>query len=435
MAGRTIESSTTRELEAMARSLRAARHRCARRGPSVGETVVVAKRSYGAGSLFVRGDSWYGKWRVEGRQVKRKLGPRREPGTRTGLTRAQAERELRRAIEEVRIPTSAQHVGVEEAAQSYVRYLETVRERKRSTIQDYEIILRRHLIPYFGDKPIERITRDDIGAYVQTKLRAGLARQTVINQINLLHGVLAYATSRGWIAQNPAANVERPRRRSRDPDIRFLEVEELEALLRAVPDGPRGAVERVLYLTAAMTGLRQGELVALRWRDVDWRAGIVRVRRSYTRGEFGTPKSRRSSRGVPMADRVAADLERHFQRSAFQGDDDLVFCHPQTGGPYDASRLRKRFKQAITAAKVRDIRFHDLRHTFGTQMAASGTPLRALMEWMGHRDFATTLVYADYAPDPAQGAAFVARAFGGPGTNFGTNLSKNERNRAKPKAP
>jgi integrase len=111
---------------------------------------------------------------------------------------------------------------------------------------------------------------------------------------------------------------------------------------------------------------------------------------------------------------VAAELEHHFQRSAFQGDDDLVFCHPQTGGPYDASRLRKRFRKAVETAKVREVRFHDLRHTFGTQMAANGTPLRSLMEWMGHRDFATTLVYADYAPDPAQGAAFVQRAFGSP---------------------
>ena len=109
---------------------------------------------------------------------------------------------------------------------------------------------------------------------------------------------------------------------------------------------------------------------------------------------------------MPLADRVAAELERHFQRSAFQADTDLVFAHPHTGNPYDASRLRKRYKRAVTAAGIRDVRFHDLRHTFGTRMAASGAPLRALMEWMGHRDLATTLVYADYAPDPAQGASF-----------------------------
>lgn len=123
-----------------------------------------------------------------------------------------------------------------------------------------------------------------------------------------------------------------------------------------------------------MTGLRQGELIALRWRDVDWKARLIRVRRNYTRGRFGTPKSRRSSRAVPMPGRVAVELERHFEHSSYTGDDDLVFCHPETGNPYDASKIRKRFEAAGKAAGVRSIRFHDLRHTFGTRMAAAKHP-------------------------------------------------------------
>src|SRR5436189_1163698 len=95
---------------------------------------------------------------------------------------------------------------------------------------------------------------------------------------------------------------------------------------------------------------------------------------------------------------------------------DLVFAHPPTGGPYDASRLRKRFYEALARAGVRRVRFHGLRHTFGTRMAAAGAPLRTIQEWMGHRDHSTTLIYADYAPDPSQGAAWAARAFGGPQT-------------------
>ena len=122
--------------------------------------------------------------------------------------------------------------------------------------------------------------------------------------------------------------------------------------MRAVPDDLLGPTIGALYLTATMTGLRQGELVALRWQDVDWVAGVVRVRRSYTRGRFGTPKTRRSSRAVPMADRVAAELERHFQRSRYQADDDLVFGHPQTGHPYDASKSRKRFKEALSRRRA-----------------------------------------------------------------------------------
>ena len=99
-----------------------------------------------------------------------------------------------------------------------------------------------------------------------------------------------------------------------------------------------------------------------------------------------------------MTTRIATELERLFQRSARQGEDDLVFGHPLLGSVLDASKLRKRFKTAIAAAGVRPVRFHDLRHTFGTQAAAAGVPLRTLQEWMGHRDYKTTLIYADYAP-------------------------------------
>jgi integrase len=224
-------------------------------------------------------------------------------------------------------------------------------------------------------------------------------------------GVFRHAVRRGWTTANPVAATERPRVVHTDPDIRFLNREELEALLRAVPrDDVLGPTEYALYTVAAMTGLRQGELVALRWRDIDWTAGVVRVRRTYTRGEWGTPKSRRSSRAVPLADRAARELERHFQRSAYRADDDVVFCHPHTGNPYDASKLRERFYDAMRAAgmghrvgREGGITFHSLRHTFGTRMAAVGVPMRTLQEWMGHRDHTTTLIYADFAPDRAVG--------------------------------
>jgi integrase len=219
--------------------------------------------------------------------------------------------------------------------------------------------------------------------------------------------------------------VERPRARETS-DIRFLDQTELDALLRHTGDGPLGETDRAIYLTAAMTGMRQGELRALRWRDVDWTAGRIRVRQNLVRGEFDTPKSRRGSRAVPMADRVAGELERHFQRSAYQGDDDLVFCHPETGRPLERSRLLKRYKQALTRAKVRPVRFHDLRHTFGTRMAGAGVPLRTFQEWMGHRDFKTTLIYADYQPDDRREADLVERAFRGP--NSGPKLSETEEN-------
>ena len=119
-----------------------------------------------------------------------------------------------------------------------------------------------------------------------------------------------------------------------------------------------------------------------------------------------------------MADRLAGELERHFQRSYHRADHDLVFAHPATGHVLDASKVRKRFRAALARAGAPDLTFHELRHTFGTRMAAAGAPLRSIQAWMGHADATTTEIYAHYAPDPTGGAAFAQRAFG-----FGTAAS------------
>jgi integrase len=375
-------------------------------------------RSYGTGSLRIRRDrngleTWYGEVRVGDRKVKRALGRKRELGSREGLTKAQAEARLRELIEEVRAaPTVTERITVGVAGKRRIDHLEHVLERKPTTIQDYRIMLAAHLEPFFGGKPLERVSADDVLAYIKAKTRAGLSMKTITNHLSFLHSIFSFAIKRRWTTANPVAAVDRPRTGDSDPDIRFLTIKEFEALLAAVPDDLLGATERPLYLAATTTGLRQGELLALRWRDVDFSAGAIRCRQRYTRGAFGSPKSRRSSRAVPLSDRLANVLKAHRKASAYRADDDLVLCHPETGHVYDASKLRKRFKKALAAAGVRQVRFHDLRHTFGTHMAAAGAPLRAIQEWMGHRDYKTTSIYADYAPDATQGRAFAERAFG-----------------------
>jgi integrase len=116
------------------------------------------------------------------------------------------------------------------------------------------------------------------------------------------------------------------------------------------------------------------------------------------RGEFGTPKSKRSTRSVPLGDRLGGELDRLYKRTPWRADADLVFADPHTGKPIDRSKLPKRFKAPLRPAGVREVRFHDLPHTFGTRMAAARVPMRTLQEFMGHRDLKTALIYADYAP-------------------------------------
>src|SRR5262249_19597571 len=184
--------------------------------------------------------------------------------------------------------------------------------RKKTTLADYRSTLRVHVIPFFEGRSLDSINVELVESFISAKQREGKAPKSISNYLGLLYAIFAHAVKRGWARSNPVALAEKPRVDGRTADIRYLEMEELEALIGAVPDDELGEVERVLYRTAAMTGLRRGELLALRWRDIDWSAGVIRVRRSYTRGQFGTPKSRRSSRAVPLADAVAAELEQHF---------------------------------------------------------------------------------------------------------------------------
>jgi integrase len=99
-----------------------------------------------------------------------------------------------------------------------------------------------------------------------------------------------------------------------------------------------------------------------------------------------------------MADRLAGELDGWSKRTAYDTEDDLVFAHPEKGTPLDRSKVSKRVKAACRVAGVREVRFHDLRHTFATRLAASGQPLRTIQEFLGHADSKTTQIYAHYAP-------------------------------------
>jgi integrase len=360
------------------------------------------RRAPGAGHLFVRRDkagreSWVGKWYADGRQVMRKIGPKRTPDTR-GLNKRDAEAKLRKLMEQIAQPPPDSRMDLAEAGKRLIAHLDAL-GRKRATIEAYESLLRVHLARFFAGRSLDSITADDVEALIRTMANKGSSAKTITNALGFCYSIFEYARDKGWAKRNPCEGVDLPRVPEHG-EIRFLDQDELDAVVRAERDradelSPTLALG---YRTAAMSGLRQGELIALRWRDVDWSASRIRVRRSYVRGEFTSPKSRRGTRSVPLADELAAELERHFQCSAFQADDDLVFAHPSTGRPLDRSKVRKRFKSALRRAEIREVRFHDLRHTFGTRMAGARVPLRTIQEWMGHASAKTTEIYADYSP-------------------------------------
>lgn len=357
------------------------------------------RRNYGTGSLRQVGQSWIGSWYgPDDRRIKRRIGAVRTPGASDGLTKAQAEKEFARLREaESIVSATARRVTMAEAGAELSKVLE-LRGRKKSHRLTVAADLHNHIEPFFEGKHLAQITPQDIERYVVVK-RKTLAIKTVRNHLNTIHSVFELGLRRKWCQTNPVKLAERPVIRTTETRIKFLDQGELEKLLAITyPQDAFGSVEAALYLTAAMTGLRQGELLGLRWRDVDFAARKVRVVSPYVRGEFGDPKSEGSGRSVPLAERVSTELENLRARSPYAADKDLVFCHPETGNPLDRAKLTRRFKKAIRSADVREITFHELRHTFGTRMAAAGVPLRTIQHWMGHADAKTTQVYAHYQP-------------------------------------
>ncbi|MGA9284095.1 MAG: site-specific integrase [Solirubrobacteraceae bacterium] len=382
-----------------------------------------------------RGAAWYAKYRLpDGRQVQRKLGPAWSERGRPPagyFTKRLAEDWLRDVLHEARRGTLVGMVATgatfADAVAEFLRYAEQDRQLKPSTLRGYRSIMKAHLLPAFGERPLEQITSEDIEEWraglcavddlrshgpAHGKTGAGsqalsqpprpLSNNSKNHIMVLLHGVFARARKVWKLPANPVAAVERyPTRLS--GDIEVFSPEEVWALVRASESEQDGA----LFLTAAFTGLRLGELIALRWRDIDFAGSLVRVRSSWSVGALTTPKSGKV-RSVPLAPEAAQALAKLSQRELFAGEDDLVFAG--TVGDYlDDSALRRRYKRALKCAGLRQLRFHDLRHTFGTCMIAKAD-IRRVQEWMGHADIQTTMRYLHYAPRE-EDARLVAEAF------------------------
>jgi integrase len=279
---------------------------------------------------------------------------------------------------------------IADACSEYLRYIEQDRERKPSTLRDYESTLRNHVLPYLAEIRLEDLTRERIERWAAHELDPDrqLANRTREKTITVFHGVMERARRLYRLPANPVSDVEKPRTASKT-EIQVFSPEEVMALVRAAESDQDAAI----YLTAAFTGLRQGELIALRWRDVDFVGSAIRVRASCTNGHLTSPKSGKV-RSIPMAPKVGEALARLGQREWFTGDDDLVFIGV-TGGYLDGSALSKRYRAALERAALRPLRFHDLRHTFGTRVIGVAD-IRRVQEWMGHANVQTTMQYLHY---------------------------------------
>jgi integrase len=228
------------------------------------------------------------------------------------------------------------------------------------------------------------------------KLKQGFAWETTNHLRHLLSKVMGTAMSWGYVPNNPVRGVKMPERTLKRPH-RFLTAEEVRRLIAASKEPIRTVV-----LLATMTGLRIGEILALRWGRVDLLRGTLLVAETCYKGHFGSPKTRASRREVPLAPAVVRELRAYYSRLVDHSPSALVFATNQ-GAPLAADNLRKKsLRTACKRAGLPRIDWHTLRHTHGTLLHSQGTPLKVAQAQLGHSHMATTLDVYTHASATAQ---------------------------------
>ncbi|MBX3003295.1 MAG: site-specific integrase [Anaerolineales bacterium] len=285
----------------------------------------------------------------------------------------------------------------------FERWLLLTKPRVRpKTWLQYRGIGSYHLMPKFGKTKLVDIKPAAIQDLYAEKLRDGLGARTV----QLIHGVLrsslGFAERQGLISYSPTKRVDKPT--FMQPEMKFLSDVQVKALLALTEGSSLGT----LLQMAVTTGMRQGELLGLRWADVDWASATVRVRRQLQRIPyqgliFTEPKSRNGIRTVQLGSLTLRALMQHKERQGAEflngeNTEDLLFPS-STGTPKEPRILYAQFKKALKMARVPDVRFHDLRHTAASLMLMSGMELIRIARQLGHSKPSITLdIYGHLIP-------------------------------------
>jgi integrase len=324
-------------------------------------------------------------WRIKyadatGRQVMETVGAERD-----GITRKVAEVELRERLVKVERRGWRKPAPLTFGDYAGQWFEDGPRRRgwKPRTVAQYRTV-RRRLVDAFGAMRLAEVRPRHVAGFIASATRNGGSAASIARDVAVLHALFKTAIRAELVESNPAEAAERPKVTQRR--WRILEPAEVVRVAKAFSDEQA----RLVFLTLILTGLRRSELQALRWRDIDLLEGVLRVRES---------KSKSGERAIALPTKLAESLSEHYRRTAYRGDDELVFCHPKRGTVYGAETFGDALRAALTAAGVEaDLRpFHDLRHASLTNGAAAGESPIALMTRAGHANMATTKQYLHLA--------------------------------------
>jgi integrase len=370
------------------------------------EDIMARKRGRNEGSVFKRAD---GRWCAvvdlgwqEGRRKRKYV---------YGATRQVVAEQLTKLLRD-----KAQALPVAVERQTVAQFLEhwldeTAKPSTRPrTFERYAQLIRLHIVPNLGPLRLEKLAPSDVQHLLNEKLADGLSPKTVRHIRGVLNTALGRALKWGLVARNVAALTDAPK--AVRPEIRTLDQEQTRQFIEAI----KGERFEALYLLTITLGLRRGEVLGIRWPDVDFDAATIQVRATLQRTngklELAETKTKRSRRPLPLLDFVAKTLKAHHTHqlrdrlAAGPAWDERGFVFAtRTGTPIDPANLLDDFRRILRKAGLPKIRFHDLRHSAASLLLGLNVHPRIVMELLGHSQISLTMdTYSHVVPDALRDA-------------------------------
>lgn len=365
----------------------------------------MARRRYQTGCLFIRGKRrkmWVARWReqvispkntITTSQRSEVLGPVSE------LSKKQAQ-----GILDSKLRTINAGSYRPQSTMQFRRFVEDIWKPsvlsllKPGSRRYYGVQIEAHVLPAFGTKKLCEIDRAQVQCFVAEKRKHGYAGSSVHGMKTALGKILQSAVDWGYLGQNAAPGIQIGERDSTKERV-YLSAAETQKLIASLNEP-----FRTIVTILALTGLRISELLALRWKNVDFLRGAIHVREAVSEGVFGSPKTKSSRRDVPMSEPVRQSLVNQRARCRQTGPDDLVLAtRKQT--PLNSKNIRRRvLRPTCEALQLPAVNWHSFRHTHATLLGDVAS-LKTAQALLGHRDLETTLnVYTHAIPESQQRA-------------------------------
>lgn len=369
----------------------------------------MGKRGQNEGSIYKRED---GRW--AGAVTLGWKNGKLQRKTFYGQTRKEVQEKVTTVLRDIQqgLPVSIEKQTVGQFLEDWLE--NTVKKSVRPrTYQGYEQVVRLHLKPQIGNVSLTKLSPQQVQACLNALEAGGLGARTVAYTRTVLRTALSRAVKWGLIVRNVAALVDPPRYKPKE--IQVLSLAEIKIFLKAIS----GNRLEALYLTALMLGLREGEVLGLRWEDIDFNARTLTVKfamqRINKKLQLVEPKTEKSRRTLPLPDLLAATLKTHRKYQLADkllagkqwNETNLVFT-TNTGNPFDGSTIVHRLQKLLVDIGLPKYRFHDLRHSCASLLLSQGLPARTIMEILGHSQINLTLnTYSHVFPEMTRAAADV----------------------------